>query len=60
MLDLSAQLRKAIQDSKQSHNEIARGSGVAQPVISRFVSGERGISLVTANKLADYLGVRFR
>jgi len=57
---MADQLRKAIKQSKQSQGEIARGSGVAQPVISRFVRGVRGIDLSTASKIADYLGVRWK
>ena len=32
-------------------------SGVAAPVLQRFVNGERGITLETAGKLATYLGL---
>jgi plasmid maintenance system antidote protein VapI len=51
------QLRQAIADSGQSEYAIAKGSGVSQSVVNRFVSGERGISLETAAKLCDYLGL---
>jgi plasmid maintenance system antidote protein VapI len=49
------QLRKAIRDSGETNYAIAKGSGVSQSIIDRFVSGERGISLETASKLCEYL-----
>jgi plasmid maintenance system antidote protein VapI len=49
------QLQKAIADSKQTEYAIAKGSGVSQSIVNRFISGERGISLETAGKLCRYL-----
>ncbi len=54
------QLRKAIADSGESEYAIAKGSGVSQSVVNRFVSGERGIGLETAAKLCDYLKLQLR
>ena len=51
-------IKKAIEDSGKSIAEIARGTGVAQPVIHRFVHGERGLTLLTAEKLIEYLGLQ--
>jgi hypothetical protein len=54
-------LRVAILESNQSLSEIARGSGVAIPIISRFVSGVRPtIRVFTASKIANYLGCNLR
>ncbi len=36
---------------------IAKGSGVSQSVVNRFIKGERGISLDTAARLCAYLGM---
>jgi plasmid maintenance system antidote protein VapI len=52
------QLRKAIAQSKQTEYMVAKGSGVSQSVVNRFVHGERGISLDTAAKLCEYLGLK--
>ncbi len=50
---MADQLRKAI---RKSGNAIAVEAGVPQPVLHRFVSGERDLTLATAQKLADYFG----
>jgi hypothetical protein len=55
---LADQLREAIENSGRSINSIALAAGVPQPVLQRFVSGERDIRLETADKLADYFGMR--
>jgi hypothetical protein len=54
---LTKQLQAAIRATGQSLYSIAQASGVAAPVLQRFVNGERGITLDTAAKLADYLGL---
>jgi plasmid maintenance system antidote protein VapI len=57
---ISEQLRAAIQDSGLSHNELAKATGVNQPSISRFVSGDRGLGSESIDKLAAYLGLELR
>jgi hypothetical protein len=52
---LARQLQAAIAATGQSLYAIAQASGVAAPVLQRFVNGERGITLETAGKLAAYL-----
>jgi hypothetical protein len=54
---LSRQLQAAIGATGQSLYAVAQASGVASPVLQRFVNGERGITLETAGKLAAYLGL---
>jgi hypothetical protein len=54
---LTKQLQAAIRATGQSLYSIAQASGVAAPVLQRFVNGERGITLDTASKLASYLGL---
>jgi transcriptional regulator with XRE-family HTH domain len=49
------QLRRAMRDCGESEYAIAKATGVPQSVVNRFASGERGISLKTANKLCEYL-----
>lgn len=53
-------LRAAIEASGKSHNQIAEDTGIRQSVISRFVSGERGITLATLEKLAAHFGLGLR
>jgi len=52
------QLRQAMLDSGLTQYRIAKDTGVPQPVVNRFISGERGITLETAAKLCDYLRLR--
>ncbi len=54
---LARQLQAAIAATGQSLYAISQGSGVAAPVVQRFVNGERGITLETAGRLAAYLGL---
>jgi hypothetical protein len=54
---LARQLQAAIAATGDSLYSIAQGSGVAAPVLQRFVNGQRGITLDTAGKLAAYLGL---
>jgi len=54
---LTRQLQAAIAATGQSLYAVAQASGVAAPVLQRFVNGERGITLETAAKLANYLGL---
>ena len=54
---LTRQLQAAIAATDESLYAIAQASGIAAPVLQRFVNGERGITLDTAGKLAAYLGL---
>ena len=49
------QLRQAIAKNSETEYAIAKGSGISQSVLNRFVHGQRGISLETAAKLCAYL-----
>jgi transcriptional regulator with XRE-family HTH domain len=57
---ISDDLRRAIEKSGQSQLQIAKATGVSQPVINRFVRRERGISFDAAERLAAYLRLRLR
>lgn len=50
-------LRRAIDESDESRNRIAEGAGVAPSQIARLMSGERGLSIESAERLADYLAL---
>jgi hypothetical protein len=54
---LTRQLQEAVAATGQSLYSIAQASGVAAPVLQRFINRERGITLETASKLAAYLGL---
>jgi transcriptional regulator with XRE-family HTH domain len=55
--DLVDQLRQAIIDSGLSQGEMARRSGVDQGQLSRFLRGERTMTLPAAAKLCSILGL---
>lgn len=51
-------IRLAVEASDKSRYRIAKESGVTAGQLSRLVSGERGLSVDTIERLADYLGLR--
>ncbi len=53
-------LKKAMTKSGKTVAAVAREAGIAQPVLHRFVKGERDLTLRTANKLAVYFGLELR
>lgn len=57
-LGIDAQLRAAMRDSRKSRYAIAQESGISQSILSRFASGERGLTAETAERLAVALGLR--
>jgi hypothetical protein len=57
-MSLQDQLRTAVKDSEETLYAIAKGSSIAYPVLYRFATGERDLTLKTGSKLADYLGMR--
>lgn len=57
---LTIQIKRAIDASGLSIYRLAIESGIPQPVLQRFVSGERDIKLSTADKLAVYFGLTLR
>jgi plasmid maintenance system antidote protein VapI len=54
---LSKQLQVALKSCDKTIYAIAQESGVSAAIIQRFLSGERGITLDTAGRLAQYLGL---
>jgi plasmid maintenance system antidote protein VapI len=58
--DLTEQLRRAIRASGLSAFRIATDANVDRAIMSRFISGGRGITLDTAGRIASYLGLELR
>ena len=54
---LSEQLRAQISDSGVSRYELAKQVGVAESVLSRFMSGGHGLTLATVDRLGAVLGL---
>lgn len=50
-------LRRAVEQSDETRYRIAKESGINASQLARLVSGERGLSLETAERLAEYLGL---
>ena len=59
-MDIEGQLQEAIRKAPMSLNELAAACGVDKGILSRFVRGERTITLTTAAKVATILGVELR
>ena len=57
---IADQLRKEIQACGKSVNAVAVESGIPQPVLHRFVKGERDLTLTTAEKLVLYFNLELR
>ena len=53
-------IRRAVRDSGKTPYAVALESGVPQAVLSRFLRGERGVNLDTAEKLCRALGLDLR
>jgi ribosome-binding protein aMBF1 (putative translation factor) len=57
MAGLLGMMRKAIETSGQSRYQISKGTGIAESVLSRFMSGETALTVETVERLAAYLGL---
>lgn len=57
---IDKQLRDAMRHSGMSLYMLAKKSGVAWPVLGRFLSGERGMMLSSAAKIAAALDLELR
>jgi plasmid maintenance system antidote protein VapI len=57
---LADQLRTVMKKSRMTTNAVAVAAGIPQPVLHRFVTGERDLTLETADKLARYFKLRLR
>jgi transcriptional regulator with XRE-family HTH domain len=56
-LHLVSQLREAIRESGLSLNELGRRTRVSEGQLSRFLRGDRTLTLPAAARLCDYLGM---
>jgi len=58
--DIEGQLREAIRKTPMSLNELAAACSVDKGILSRFVRGERTMTLTTAARVATILGVELQ
>jgi len=54
---LTEQLRQAILDCGETQSDVCRATGIDKSALSRFMSGERGVSMENLNILGQYLGL---
>lgn len=57
MKTLSQQIRQAILASDATRYEIAKATGVSQSTLSKFVLGQRGISIEAMDSVGLFLGL---
>jgi hypothetical protein len=55
---LTDQLRQAVADSGRTLGEFSRDTGIDKSALSRFVNGERGLSMEGLDAIGKYLGLR--
>ncbi len=58
MARLTDHLREAIDASGMSRYAVAKGIGLDQSTLSRFMSGKAGLALDTVDKLGEFLGLK--
>lgn len=54
---LADAIRAAMASSSLSRYALSQQTGVSQPILGRFASGERDLTLATASKLLPALGL---
>lgn len=59
-VSLANTIKEAVAATGKSVNAVAIQSGVAQAVLQRFLAGQRGITLGTAERLCAYLQLELR
>jgi len=55
---LIGQIRRAARECGLPQNALARAAGIDKAALSRFVHGERGLTMENLNALADVLNLR--
>ncbi len=54
---LTDELRRIVAGCGKTLGEISRDTGIDKTALSRFLSGERGVSCAVMDKLGEYLGL---
>jgi hypothetical protein len=58
MATISEEIRKAILTASVTRYRISQDTGIQESTLCRFVSGERGLSMIAIDQLADYFGFK--
>ena len=53
-------LRAELAKTGESRYSISHKTGIAEPILCRFVSGERGLSTESAERLLEHFGYEIR
>ena len=53
-------VRDALRRDNRSITRLARDAGVSQSLVSRFVNGKRGVTIITMERLLGTLGLELR
>jgi transcriptional regulator with XRE-family HTH domain len=53
----SDELRNAVKNARESRYRIAKETGIAESILSRFVNGKAGLSMEFVDRLYDHLGL---
>jgi transcriptional regulator with XRE-family HTH domain len=59
-MDVIEAIRRACKQSSASQYRIAKDTGIDKSALSRFVSGERGLSMENVDALCRYLGLELK
>lgn len=54
----SDQLRKAVEECGVTRYRISKDLGISEPLLSRFVHSDIGLSLSNIDKICEYIGAR--
>lgn len=55
---LTEQLRAAAAGGGMTLGDLARATGIDKSALSRFLNGERGVSMEAMDSLGEYLGLK--
>lgn len=58
-IPLSNQLRQIVENSAETRYRVSKETGISQSTLSRFVSGERGLSIEAMDALGEFFELEF-
>ena len=57
---LTEQLRQAVLNCGETQYALCKATGIDKTALSRFVNGERGVSMKVLDRLGEYLKLEIR
>jgi transcriptional regulator with XRE-family HTH domain len=55
---LTEQLRQAVLNCGETQYAVCKATGIDKTALSRFINGERGVSMKVLDTLGEYLGLQ--